>query len=188
MCIFLCSFFLFFFFFFFLLLFLFFFFFFLMIRRPPRSTLFPYTTLFRSYRPRVGWDLPARGARPRILSLHRIGAGSGSRGRRGGCAAAARSTARAEDERHDRGADGEESLWRDVSRSGRSWTSQHLRKRTRHRSSTFPISGSAAVIHRRFQGRGTRQRGMRSRTTTRSRRNRPVLPAWLRESPPRGGA
>src|SRR2546422_7867673 len=29
---------------------LFFFFFFLMIRRPPRSTLFPYTTLFRSYR------------------------------------------------------------------------------------------------------------------------------------------
>src|SRR2546429_596895 len=30
-------------------LFLFFFFFFLMIRRPPRSTLFPYTTLFRSF-------------------------------------------------------------------------------------------------------------------------------------------
>src|SRR6202021_3583966 len=30
-------------------LFVFFFFFFLMIRRPPRSTLFPYTTLFRSY-------------------------------------------------------------------------------------------------------------------------------------------
>src|SRR6266508_6391150 len=29
----------------------FFFFFFLMIRRPPRSTLFPYTTLFRSRRP-----------------------------------------------------------------------------------------------------------------------------------------
>src|SRR6185503_20622702 len=28
------------------------FFFFLMIRRPPRSTLFPYTTLFRSARPR----------------------------------------------------------------------------------------------------------------------------------------
>src|SRR5229473_7343918 len=27
------------------------FFFFLMIRRPPRSTLFPYTTLFRSLRP-----------------------------------------------------------------------------------------------------------------------------------------
>src|SRR2546427_7933137 len=28
------------------------FFFFLMIRRPPRSTLFPYTTLFRSHDPR----------------------------------------------------------------------------------------------------------------------------------------
>src|SRR6266478_8665691 len=32
--------------------FIFFFFFFLMIRRPPRSTLFPYTTLFRSSPPR----------------------------------------------------------------------------------------------------------------------------------------
>src|SRR2546421_8342513 len=48
-----------------------FFFFFLMIRRPPRSTLFPYTTLFRSARVegraprrgRVGADRPpARGA------------------------------------------------------------------------------------------------------------------------------
>src|ERR1051326_9321686 len=37
-------------------LFLAFFFFFLMIRRPPRSTLFPYTTLFRS--PEIGcWNL-----------------------------------------------------------------------------------------------------------------------------------
>src|SRR5712675_2711267 len=34
----------------FVLLLFFFFFFFLMIRRPPRSTLFPYTTLFRSPR------------------------------------------------------------------------------------------------------------------------------------------
>src|SRR6266853_5965106 len=34
-------------------LFSFFFFFFLMIRRPPRSTLFPYTTLFRSGCPRA---------------------------------------------------------------------------------------------------------------------------------------
>src|SRR6266536_3171346 len=33
-----------------------FFFFFLMIRRPPRSTLFPYTTLFRSL---LGWPGPA---------------------------------------------------------------------------------------------------------------------------------
>src|SRR5215211_8948160 len=33
----------------------FFFFFFLMIRRPPRSTLFPYTTLFRSA---TAWPAP----------------------------------------------------------------------------------------------------------------------------------
>src|SRR5437867_10694441 len=33
-----------------------FFFFFLMIRRPPRSTLFPYTTLFRSHPSGVGDD------------------------------------------------------------------------------------------------------------------------------------
>src|SRR2546429_9919274 len=32
-------------------------FFFLMIRRPPRSTLFPYTTLFRSLRLSIGYDL-----------------------------------------------------------------------------------------------------------------------------------
>src|SRR5574341_1715608 len=42
------------------------FFFFLMIRRPPRSTLFPYTTLFRSgtARPR---HVPI-GARPRVTT------------------------------------------------------------------------------------------------------------------------
>src|SRR6266540_7074614 len=40
----------------------FFFFFFLMIRRPPRSTLFPYTTLFRS-RARRGAGLPLRRGR-----------------------------------------------------------------------------------------------------------------------------
>src|SRR3989475_6996107 len=28
-----------------------------MIRRPPRSTLFPYTTLFRSLRPNLPWKL-----------------------------------------------------------------------------------------------------------------------------------
>src|SRR5687768_18297418 len=33
------------------------FFFFLMIRRPPRSTLFPYTTLFRSSQPRTVDDM-----------------------------------------------------------------------------------------------------------------------------------
>src|SRR6267154_5152688 len=56
------------------LIYLFFFFFFLMIRRPPRSTLFPYTTLFRSPRracrtPRgvpCAWGTPHRepGRRP----------------------------------------------------------------------------------------------------------------------------
>src|SRR5215475_8237063 len=35
-------------------------FFFLMIRRPPRSTLFPYTTLFRSRRPRLAGGLSQR--------------------------------------------------------------------------------------------------------------------------------
>src|SRR5208283_5180567 len=43
------------------------FFFFLMIRRPPRSTLFPYTTLFRSPTRTSGWvldrcDPPAPGS------------------------------------------------------------------------------------------------------------------------------
>src|SRR2546426_3390216 len=40
-----------------------FFFFFLMIRRPPRSTLFPYTTLFRSLRRR---SMPSGGTRSRF--------------------------------------------------------------------------------------------------------------------------
>src|ERR1019366_10132219 len=44
-------------------LFLYCFFFFLMIRRPPRSTLFPYTTLFRS----DGW--PLTGVVPRVLTV-----------------------------------------------------------------------------------------------------------------------
>src|SRR2546429_10015008 len=35
-------------------------FFFLMIRRPPRSTLFPYTTLFRSISVGVGGQTPSR--------------------------------------------------------------------------------------------------------------------------------
>src|SRR2546422_4259529 len=45
------------------------FFFFLMIRRPPRSTLFPYTTLFRSLQVRARqeiFDIPFRS--PRIFS------------------------------------------------------------------------------------------------------------------------
>src|SRR2546429_917285 len=51
-----------------------FFFFFLMIRRPPRSTLFPYTTLFRS----VGGDAVAEQAQhPRAAD---VGNGRRSRG------------------------------------------------------------------------------------------------------------
>src|SRR6266481_7934690 len=44
-----------------------FFFFFLMIRRPPRSTLFPYTTLFRSAGPRAHLRrrAPGHSGRPR---------------------------------------------------------------------------------------------------------------------------
>src|SRR3712207_8994340 len=47
-------------------------FFFLMIRRPPRSTLFPYTTLFRSLRPQG-----QRGDRDRD-DCEEAGAGSGA--------------------------------------------------------------------------------------------------------------
>src|SRR5256885_8772532 len=47
-----------------------FFFFFLMIRRPPRSTLFPYTTLFRSGKGAL--DQRQRDAAPLSLSLHRL--------------------------------------------------------------------------------------------------------------------
>src|SRR5690349_22526147 len=36
-----------------------------MIRRPPRSTLFPYTTLFRSHRRSGVTPVPARSPRPR---------------------------------------------------------------------------------------------------------------------------
>src|SRR5437868_15538209 len=50
----------------------FFFFFFLMIRRPPRSTLFPYTTLFRSLFA-VLFGLPLTGqACPHAGSDHRL--------------------------------------------------------------------------------------------------------------------
>src|ERR1043165_4143457 len=45
----------------------FFFFFFLMIRRPPRSTLFPYTTLFRST-----WTSESNGPRARAAASAEI--------------------------------------------------------------------------------------------------------------------
>src|SRR2546421_3545429 len=54
------------------------FFFFLMIRRPPRSTLFPYTTLFRSRR-LVGASLRQRAAGGRAARHH---AGALERARR----------------------------------------------------------------------------------------------------------
>src|SRR5256885_4860261 len=62
--------------------FLFFFFFFLMIRRPPRSTLFPYTTLFRSV-PAVGqsgdpvfWLAVRTWVRATIADRQRVGRNS----------------------------------------------------------------------------------------------------------------
>src|SRR5581483_10441010 len=49
--------------------------FFLMIRRPPRSTLFPYTTLFRSPSPRPSTDAHHRSSRSAGLEpAHPVGA------------------------------------------------------------------------------------------------------------------
>src|SRR5690242_20618921 len=56
-------------------MFLCFLFFFLMIRRPPRSTLFPYTTLFRSQYWAEEWTLEGRYVErttPAILAKHRF--------------------------------------------------------------------------------------------------------------------
>src|SRR5258708_35820564 len=50
-------------------------FFFLMIRRPPRSTLFPYTTLFRSRADRRGTDDGARGVAGLEPLVHHEGVG-----------------------------------------------------------------------------------------------------------------
>src|SRR2546430_7414924 len=47
-----------------------FFFFFLMIRRPPRSTLFPYTTLFRSPAPAEARPPGRRSSRSRTVVSH----------------------------------------------------------------------------------------------------------------------
>src|SRR2546421_4081873 len=60
-------------------------FFFLMIRRPPRSTLFPYTTLFRSHE-----GPPGGAARPRAFRRARGGAEGGD----------ARGSARGRSEEH----------------------------------------------------------------------------------------
>src|SRR5436305_10121812 len=55
--------------------------FFLMIRRPPRSTLFPYTTLFRSHGSKRGWRWirGRRVPRPAADSSSSTRAGSGCR-------------------------------------------------------------------------------------------------------------
>src|SRR5258708_3905837 len=45
---------------------------FLMIRRPPRSTLFPYTTLFRSERPRSNGQTTAWPAAPSCAQCVRV--------------------------------------------------------------------------------------------------------------------
>src|SRR6266480_5446480 len=79
--------------------------FFLMIRRPPRSTLFPYTTLFRAQRA----EPPARRAAGRRPGRHRPPA-PGSTAAPGGTPPADRTLARADPvsplaRRPDRGAD-----------------------------------------------------------------------------------
>src|SRR2546429_2558328 len=61
-----------------------------MIRRPPRSTLFPYTTLFRSKEPSRGSRSKANGTKPIFSSSQRGRATNLSR-------AAARSSARSEE-------------------------------------------------------------------------------------------
>src|SRR6266480_6972581 len=54
------------------------FFFFLMIRRPPRSTLFPYTTLFRSREPRGGPSAAVGGRGRRVPRAGPQGPGAGA--------------------------------------------------------------------------------------------------------------
>src|SRR2546427_9099244 len=60
-----------------------FFFFFLMIRRPPRSTLFPYTTLFRSAeRAALGGTVAEHGQRQPGHQRHRRATAAGRHGQR----------------------------------------------------------------------------------------------------------
>src|SRR2546421_7124428 len=61
-------------------------FFFLMIRPPPRSTLFPYTTLFRSLRGRAG----ARGGKGSVRVPPRAGGGQAAAAGRARSGSAAR--------------------------------------------------------------------------------------------------
>src|SRR5256885_11052809 len=72
------------------------FFFFLMIRRPPRSTLFPYTTLFRSARHCPGGGRPAR-RRTIGASGTRCPCPAGSAARRNGSAESGPAKGRSEE-------------------------------------------------------------------------------------------
>src|SRR3989441_13310248 len=63
------------------LVYCFFFFFFLMIRRPPRSTLFPYTTLFRS--PKVHIEVEKLAKKAKAESLEACMASSITQARQG---------------------------------------------------------------------------------------------------------
>src|SRR3712207_8002718 len=71
-------------------------FFFLMIRRPPRSTLFPYTTLFRSCSARARWPRHATRARGSSSTCTTSGCSARSRSR----SATARPASAARSEEH----------------------------------------------------------------------------------------
>src|SRR3712207_7698614 len=70
-----------------------------MIRRPPRSTLFPYTTLFRSRVPAHPLDLLGRRRSGRPPTRGRVG--GGARARRGRRGARARDDGQSADRRPD---------------------------------------------------------------------------------------
>src|SRR3712207_8251419 len=74
------------------------FFFFLMIRRPPRSTLFPYTTLFRSL-PECGVEAVAQPHRGPLVAQRREG-GAGLLGQGGKVPAIVRAHGRPRSEEH----------------------------------------------------------------------------------------
>src|SRR5256884_1802302 len=99
-------------------------FFFLMIRRPPRSTLFPYTTLFRSQR------------------VHVLGIALEDRLIRGDClTVASLEEARARGTEHaleDLGRDGSRGAGRGAT-TGRSTRWRHQRQRTRHGGTDRPV-------------------------------------------------
>src|SRR5256884_9191231 len=96
--------------------FLLFLFFFLMIRRPPRSTLFPYTTLFRSLlRERARRKIRARDKNQGLQARC-----PGSGGTMGGTKSEGGGDARSQDERHNRRED------RDGSREPAEFTEARL--------------------------------------------------------------